>query len=42
MTLREQLFELADTRYRDFSATLTPGAGKMIGVRIPQLRAMAR
>ena len=42
MTLREQLFELADTRYRDFSASLTPGAGKMIGVRIPQLRAMAR
>lgn len=42
MTLREQLFELADTRYRDFSASLTPGAGKMIGVRIPQLRVMAR
>ncbi len=40
--LREQLFALADTRYRDFSAKLTPGAGKMIGVRLPRLRAMAR
>lgn len=41
-TLREQLFAMADPRYRDFSASLTPGAGKMIGVRIPQLRALAR
>lgn len=41
-TLREQLFGLADPRYRDFSASLTPGAGKMIGVRLPQLRAIAR
>ena len=42
MTLREQLFEMADARYRDFSASLTPGAGPMIGVRIPRLRAIAR
>jgi len=41
-TLREQLFEMADARYRDFSASLTPGAGRMIGVRLPQLRALAR
>lgn len=40
--LREQLFEMADARYRDFSASLTPGAGKMIGVRLPQLRTLAR
>ncbi|MDE7304523.1 MAG: DNA alkylation repair protein [Alistipes sp.] len=42
MTLREQLFELADPRYRDFNASLTPGAPPMIGVRLPQLRAIAR
>ncbi|MDE6374757.1 MAG: DNA alkylation repair protein [Alistipes sp.] len=41
-TLREQLFELADPRYRDFNASLTPGAGRMIGVRLPQLRSIAR
>lgn len=41
-TLRDELFRLADPRYRDFSASLTPGAGKMIGVRLPQLRAIAR
>lgn len=42
MTLREELFQMADARYRDFSASLTPGAGPMIGVRIPWLRAIAR
>ncbi len=42
MTLRERLFRMADTRYRDFSASLTPGAGPMIGVRLPELRAIAR
>ncbi len=41
-TLREQLFAMADRRYRDFSASLTPGAGPMIGVRLPQLRSIAR
>ena len=42
LSLRERLFGLADSRYRDFSASLTPGAGRMIGVRLPQLRAIAR
>ncbi len=42
MTLRERLFRMADLRYRDFSASLTPGAGPMIGVRLPQLRTLAR
>ena len=41
-TLRDRLFAMADLRYRDFSASLTPGAGPMIGVRLPQLRALAR
>lgn len=40
--LRERLFAMADTRYRDFIAALTPGAGKMIGVRLPLLRKIAR
>lgn len=42
LSLREQLFEWADARYRDFSAALTPGAPPMIGVRLPRLRAVAR
>lgn len=42
MTLREELLALADPRYREFSASLIPGAGAMLGVRIPQLRKIAR
>jgi len=40
--LRQRLFRLADARYRDFNASLIPGAGKIIGVRMPQLRTLAR
>ena len=42
MTLREQLLEMADPAYRDFNASLIPGAGEILGVRIPRLRALAR
>lgn len=42
MTLREQLLEMADPAYRDFNARLIPGAGEMLGIRIPKLREMAR
>lgn len=42
MTLHEELLALADPRYRDFSASLIPGVGPMLGVRLPRLRAIAR
>ena len=40
--IRQQLFAEQDTAYRDFSCGLIPGAERMIGVRLPRLRAMAR
>lgn len=42
MDLSEQLVALADPAYRDFNARLIPGAGEMLGVRIPRLRQLAR
>lgn len=42
MTLREELLSLADPRYREFTASLVPGIGELLGVRIPQLRRIAR
>ena len=42
MTLRDQLLEMADPAYRDFNARIIPNAGEMLGIRIPQLRELAR
>lgn len=42
MTLREQLFALADPAYREFTRPLIPGVEHLIGVRVPQLRRLAR
>lgn len=44
MTVTERLFALQDTKYRDFSAGLTPNISKdaVIGVRIPAVRALAK
>lgn len=41
MTLRNRLFELADSRYREFSLSLLPEGTPLIGVRLPLLRKMA-
>lgn len=41
-TLREQLLAMADPAYRDFNASLIPGIGPSIGIRIPRLRELAR
>lgn len=41
-SLREQLKELADEKYRIFSSSLTPGADHIIGVRLPVLRKIAK
>ena len=38
MTLREELLALADPRYREFTASLIPGVGELLGIRIPLLR----
>lgn len=40
--LRPALRALADPAYRDFNAKLIPGAGPMLGIRIPRLRDIAR
>ena len=42
--IRERLFLLQDTKYRDFQSTLLPGQepGSSIGVRTPALRSLAR
>ena len=44
MTVTERLFTLQDTKYRDFSARLTPNISKdaIIGVRAPAIRALAK
>lgn len=44
MTVEERLFALQDTRYRDFHRNLVPGMGEgyIIGVRMPQLRQLAK
>lgn len=40
--IRNSLYEIADDKYREFQLKLTPGEDKCIGVRLPQLRKIAR
>lgn len=40
--IREELQALADNKYQEFHASLIPGANNILGVRIPQLRVMAK
>ncbi|WP_042272798.1 DNA alkylation repair protein [Faecalimicrobium dakarense] len=40
--IREQLLELAEDGYKDFSLNLLPGVDNLIGVRIPHLRKIAK
>ena len=40
--VRDELYKNVDIEYGKFSASLTPGAGNIIGVRIPVLRKMAK
>lgn len=42
LSIKEQLIKLAEEDYKKFSSSLTPGAGNMLGVRIPVLRKMAK
>ena len=40
--IRQELKEMADESYRQFQSTLLPGTDNILGVRIPQLRKMAK
>lgn len=40
--LKEQLLALADQNYQAFAAALIPGVHNMIGVRLPELRKLAK
>lgn len=40
-TIREQLEELSEEKYRVFTAGLTPGRENILGVRLPALRKLA-
>lgn len=41
-TIREQLNELAEEKYRSFTSSLTPGKENILGVRLPMLRKLAK
>lgn len=41
-SIRVMLMEYAEEGYRDFSASLVPGAKPLLGVRLPQLRKLAK
>lgn len=40
--IRKQIFELIDTDYQKFSATLIPTINNVLGVRLPELRKIAK
>ncbi len=41
-TIREQIFQLADEDYQKFSSNLLPTTNNILGVRLPQLRKLAK
>lgn len=41
-TIKEQLLELADEKYQKFSAALIPNINNVLGVRLPELRKLAK
>lgn len=40
--IREKLFEKQDLKYKEFHSSLCPKVDKIIGVRVPELRKMAK
>lgn len=40
--IREKIFELADQKYKEFHSGLCPNANNIIGVRVPDLRNLAK
>ncbi|MGE8206831.1 DNA alkylation repair protein [Heyndrickxia sp. NPDC080065] len=41
-TIRKQIFELIDSDYQKFSAALIPNINNVLGVRLPELRKLAK
>ncbi|OAB41612.1 DNA alkylation repair protein [Paenibacillus glacialis] len=41
-TIREQLLELVDEKYQKFSSALIPNTNNILGVRLPELRKVAK
>ncbi|MBK3497030.1 DNA alkylation repair protein [Viridibacillus sp. YIM B01967] len=41
-TVRKQIFELIDTDYQKFSAALIPNINNVLGIRLPELRKIAK
>lgn len=41
-TVRERIFKLTDEEYRQFHSKLVPGTDKILGVRLPKLRELAK
>lgn len=41
-TIREQLFQLSDKKYQKFSSSLLPNTDNILGVRLPDLRKIAK
>ena len=41
-TIRTQIFELIDPEYQKFSAALIPNIDNVLGVRLPELRKIAK
>lgn len=39
--IREEIFEIADPKYKEFHSSLVPGCDTLIGVRVPVLRRYA-
>lgn len=40
--LKNKMYQMADVKYRDFNISLIPNAQKAIGIRVPQLRILAK
>lgn len=40
--LRQELFSLADEKYKKFHSSLCPGTDNIIGIRVPKLRNLAK
>lgn len=41
-TIRVQIFELMDEKYQKFASALIPNVNNVVGVRLPELRKLAK
>ncbi len=42
LDIRKELYQLSDEKYRKFATSLIPGCDNLIGVRIPEIRKIAK